>query len=107
MNDFKIDQSRSIGRRIVEDILTGSIAVRPAAAKIIAPEFVCPAKLSGRGAEHSFRQRSAIEVFPQAFARQFFGDASAFSRSRRLRAVYVDHRETLDFPASPLTDLPQ
>jgi len=105
VHDFKIDQARAICRRIVQDILGGPIAVRPAAAKMIAPKLVGAAKFCSRGSQHFSRQGSAIEMFPQTFARQLFGNDRAFAGGRRAIAVAIEHLKAVDFPALPLLRL--
>jgi hypothetical protein len=64
VNDFEINQTCAVAARIVDHILAGAIAVRPAATEFVTPKSVGATKLSRRGDQHSSRQRPAIQVFP-------------------------------------------
>jgi len=64
MDDFKINQSRAITRRIVDHILASAITVGPTASKLVAPKLVGAAKLGGGGLQHPSRERPAIQMLP-------------------------------------------
>jgi hypothetical protein len=101
VDDFKVNQPRAVTARVVNYILRSAVAVGPASAKMVAPKLVGAAKFSCRGDQHSPRQRSAIQVLPQTFARQFFGHNAPRARSVGAIAVAIEHFKTANFPALP------
>jgi hypothetical protein len=67
--NLEINQPRALGRRVINHIGDAGVAVRPSTAKFFGPELMCAPKLFRRGAEHLSGQGSAVQMFPQIFAR--------------------------------------
>jgi len=47
VHDFEVDQARSIILRVINDIGRGRVAVRPTAAKLVAPKVMGAMKFLG------------------------------------------------------------
>ncbi|PYK31170.1 MAG: hypothetical protein DME57_04685 [Verrucomicrobia bacterium] len=87
--DFEIDQARAIVTRVVDDVRNARVAVRPAPTKFVAPKSVRPPKLSRRCAQHFPSQRTAVQMLPQTFPRQFFGNDCAWPGGVGAKAIAI------------------
>jgi len=72
--NFEIDQPRAIVARFINHVRNAGIAVRPASAKFVTPKFMSATKFGRRRQQHSPRERAAIQMLPQTFARKFVCD---------------------------------
>src|SRR6266571_4484368 len=105
MDDFKVNQTRPAGPLVVNDVRRGRVAVRPRAAKLIAPELMSTPEFVRSGFQYPPRQRTAIHVLPNAFSRQFVGTNRVCARSKGAITIAVQHLETADFPRPPILHL--
>jgi hypothetical protein len=62
MHYLKVDQPRTIGSPIVNNIVQMRIAMRPPIFELVTPKPVCPAKLSPGGFERTGRKRAVFQV---------------------------------------------
>jgi hypothetical protein len=67
VDEFEVDQPRSSGLLVVNDICRRRIAMRPRAVKFVAPELVCAPKFSSSRFQHSPRERAFGQMFPKIF----------------------------------------
>jgi hypothetical protein len=101
VDNFEIDQSRAIGSRIIKNILSRGVAMRPATTKFVGPKFVRASKFGRGRLQHSFVQTAALDQIVEADAWQFFRDHAAFPRTVGVKAIAVEHLETAHFPSPP------
>jgi hypothetical protein len=105
MDNFEVNQLRTIVGRIVKDILARAVAMRPAAAELVTPKLMRPSELGGGSAEHSARYRASGQVFPYTFAWKLFRNNAPRAGSVGAVFVAVEHLKTIHFPAMPLFHL--
>src|SRR5438874_6329753 len=105
MDDFKVNQTRPACPLVINDVRRGRVAVRPRAAKLIAPELMSAPEFVRGGFQHPPRQRTAIHMLPNAFSRQFVGTNRVCARSKGAITIAVQHLETADFPPPPVLHL--
>src|SRR5438046_10081420 len=88
-----------------DNVRNARVAVRPAPTKFVAPKSVRPPKLSRRCAQHFPSQRAAVQMLPQTFPRQFFGNDCAWPGGAGAKAIAIYHIVEIDFTELPFLDL--
>jgi hypothetical protein len=68
VDDFKINQTRSASVMVVNDVCHARVAMRPRAAKLIAPKLVSTPEFVRSGFQHPPGQPTAIHLLPNAFS---------------------------------------
>jgi hypothetical protein len=69
VDDFEVDQPRPASLLVINNVGHSRVAVRPPAAKFIAPELVRAEKLAASRFQHLPSQGATVHVFPKAFTR--------------------------------------
>jgi hypothetical protein len=102
VRDLKVNQPRPASLLVIHNISHGRVAVRPLAAKFIAPELMRAEKLAASRLQHRPRQGATVHVCPKAFPREFVGANRLCSGRIGPKTVAIQHLKTLHFPAFPV-----
>ncbi|PYK40605.1 MAG: hypothetical protein DME60_07685 [Verrucomicrobia bacterium] len=102
VHDLKVNQPRPASLLVVNNVGHSGVAVRPAAAKFIAPELMRAEKLAASRLQHRPSQGATVHVFPKVFPREFVGADRLCCRRINPKTVAIQHLKTLRFPAPPV-----
>jgi hypothetical protein len=105
VDEFEVNQPRPISLLVIDNIGHARVAVRPRAAKFIAPKLMNPAIFAPGRFQHLPGQCATVQVVPEAFSRQLVEANGLCSRSKNTKPIAVQHFETLHFPALPVFHL--
>jgi hypothetical protein len=102
VNDFEVDQPRPASLLVVNNVGHCRVAMRPPAAKFVAPGLVRAKKLAASRFQHWPSQGVTVHVFPKAFTREFIGADRLRSRRINPKTVAIQHLKTLLLPTLPV-----
>src|ERR1700746_37205 len=101
MHHLKVDQPRTIGSRIVNNIVQMRIAVRPPIFELGTPESVCPPKLSPGGFERTGRKRAVVQVLAQMHPGNCIHADGSRTLGERTESGFLEQTKAIYFPALP------
>src|SRR2546423_1710975 len=99
MDNLEIHQPRPAGGLVKDHVVCAGLAMRPAVAKVIAPELMSAPEFVASCFHHLSCERALLQMLPQSFSRQLIGADCVVTRRPRTKTIAIKHIETVHLPA--------